>query len=107
MASRTQGRHTGVFASGRSRVLGYHRGGMGAGARADVPTAVMAASRELPAVPGLPWTLCFIRRGGQLLMLERRREPNRGLWSGVGGKLDAGESPRAGVHREVLEETGL
>ena len=55
----------------------------------------------------LPWTLCFIRRGRQLLLLERRRAPNLGLWSGVGGKLDAGESPRDGVLREVREETGL
>ena len=58
-------------------------------------------------MPALLWTLCFIRRGGQLLLLERRREPNRGLWSGVGGKLDPGESPRDGVLREVREETGL
>ena len=55
----------------------------------------------------LLWTLCFIRRGGQLLLLERRREPSFGLWSGVGGKLEPGESPRDGVLREVTEETGL
>ena len=55
----------------------------------------------------LPYTLCFIRRGSQLLLLERRRAPTLGFWNGVGGKLAAGESPRVGVLREVREETGL
>lgn len=57
--------------------------------------------------PPLPWTLCFIRRADQLLLLERRREPNRGLWSDVGGKLETSESPWEAVLREVREETGL
>jgi len=68
--------------------------------------APSGAGRQWSA-PVLPWTLCFIRRGSQLLLLERRREPNLGLWSGVGGKLEPGELPREGVIREVREETGL
>ena len=55
----------------------------------------------------LPYTICFIRRGTQLLLLERRRAPTLGLWNGVGGKLAAGETPGDGVLREVREETGL
>ena len=51
---------------------------------------------------------CFSRRG-EVLLLRRRRQPNRGLWSPCGGKLDmaAGESPHACACREAGEETGL
>jgi 8-oxo-dGTP diphosphatase len=40
-------------------------------------------------------------------MLNRDRSPAKGLWNGVGGKLEAGESPLAGVLREAYEETGI
>ena len=45
----------------------------------------------------------------ELLLLERAKEPNRGLWSPCGGKLhmDAGESPYACACREAHEELGL
>jgi 8-oxo-dGTP diphosphatase len=56
---------------------------------------------------GLVYVTCFCRRGDRLLMLHRRRPPNRGLWNGVGGKLEPGERPLACVHREVWEETGI
>lgn len=39
--------------------------------------------------------------------MRRRREPNLGLLSPPGGKLEAGETPEEGVIREVREETGL
>lgn len=55
-------------------------------------------------------TLCYIERGGQYLMLYRnkkRQDENAGKWLGVGGKLEAGESPEECVAREVREETGL
>ncbi len=46
---------------------------------------------------------------GEVLLLERAREPNCGLWSPCGGKLHTrtGESPHAGACREALEEAGL
>jgi 8-oxo-dGTP diphosphatase len=45
----------------------------------------------------------------EVLLLERAREPNRGLWSPCGGKLhmDTGESPYACACREAREELGL
>lgn len=43
----------------------------------------------------------------RLLMVRRGHEPLVGRWSLPGGSLEAGESLRAGVRREVLEETGL
>lgn len=44
-----------------------------------------------------------------VLLLERTREPNRGLWSPPGGKLhtESGESPFACACREAQEELGL
>ena len=45
---------------------------------------------------------------GRILLLERRREPNRGCWSPPGGKLEMtrGESPVECARRELEEETG-
>ncbi len=53
------------------------------------------------------FTLCFLARGEELLMLRRRRPPNQGLWNGVGGRIEAGETPLAACLREVREETGF
>jgi 8-oxo-dGTP diphosphatase len=51
---------------------------------------------------------CFNARD-EVLLLERAREPNRGLWSPCGGKLHTaeGESPYACAVREAHEELGL
>lgn len=45
----------------------------------------------------------------EVLLLERAQEPNRGLWSPPGGKLetDEGESPYACACREAAEELKL
>ena len=44
-----------------------------------------------------------------MLLLERAKEPNRGLWSPCGGKLQTGtgESPHGCACREAMEELGL
>lgn len=52
------------------------------------------------------YTLCFLTRGDQVLMLYRNNPPNQGLWNGVGGKIIGGESPEDACLREVREETG-
>ncbi len=54
----------------------------------------------------LRYTLCFLTRGDEVLMLHRQNPPNRGLWNGVGGHLEPGEAPRDGILREIFEETG-
>ena len=33
-------------------------------------------------------TLCFIKRNEEILMLNREHDPVKGLWNGVGGKID-------------------
>ncbi|ULL19158.1 8-oxo-dGTP diphosphatase [Paenibacillus sp. H1-7] len=55
----------------------------------------------------LKYNLCFIRKGSQLLMLNRHKAPLLGMWNGVGGKLEPGETPYDSVLREVYEETGI
>ena len=51
----------------------------------------------------------IIKRMGKFLILHRSPKaaffPSH--WDFPGGKLEQGEDPRAGVEREVLEETGL
>lgn len=44
---------------------------------------------------------------GRALIVQRGAEPRRGEWTVPGGLLELGETLRAGVEREVLEETGL
>ncbi len=43
----------------------------------------------------------------RVLLLSRAREPNRGLWSPPGGKIEPGEAPHLGARREAAEELGL
>ncbi|GAB4521919.1 MAG: 8-oxo-dGTP diphosphatase [Anaerolineales bacterium] len=55
-------------------------------------------------------TLCYLRQDGHTLMLHRVKKANdmhQGKWNGLGGKLEAGETPEACVIREVAEESGL
>lgn len=54
--------------------------------------------------------LCYIRKGGETLMLHRNKKENdvhEGKWNGLGGKIEPGESPDEAVRREVMEESGL
>ena len=54
--------------------------------------------------------LLFIRnKEDEVLMIRRRKSPNKGRWSPPGGKLDmaCGESPFECAIREAREETGL
>ncbi len=58
----------------------------------------------------LETTLCYIMKGNEVLLLHRIRKKddlNKGKWIGVGGKLEAGETPERCLLREVKEETGL
>jgi 8-oxo-dGTP diphosphatase len=54
--------------------------------------------------------LCELRDArGRVLLLHRRKPPNRDLYSPIGGKLETqlGESPTACALREIEEEAGL
>ena len=55
-------------------------------------------------------TLCYIEKDGAYLMIHRSKSKNDGsggLWMGVGGHFEDGESPFDCVLREVTEETAL
>lgn len=55
-------------------------------------------------------TLCYIKNEGKTLMLHRIKKENdyhEGKWNGLGGKMEAGETPEDCVIREVKEESGL
>lgn len=54
--------------------------------------------------------LVFVRNSrGEHLLIERRKSPNLGCWSPIGGKLDMrlGESPYECARREAMEEIQL
>lgn len=54
--------------------------------------------------------LCDLRDdAGRVLLIHRHKEPNRDLYSPIGGKLDlgSGESPLMAARREIHEEAGI
>ena len=62
--------------------------------------------REYPAAP-LVGVAGVVVRGGDVLLIQRGREPMLGAWSLPGGLLEVGETIAEGVVREVFEETGV
>ena len=59
-------------------------------------------SESVPCVGGLAYD-----SAGRLLLVRRRNEPGRGLWSVPGGRVERGESDTEALVREMREETGL
>ncbi len=57
--------------------------------------------RAVPAVSAL------VFKEDSVLLVKRKDEPSRGLWSPPGGALELGETVEAAAAREALEETGV
>lgn len=53
------------------------------------------------------YTICFIKKGDKILLLNRNKKPTMGMWNGVGGKIENNETPYEGIIRETFEETGI
>src|ERR1700691_1142622 len=62
--------------------------------------------REFPTLPVVGVGGVVID-GDTALLIRRGHEPLQGQWSIPGGVLELGETIRAGLAREMLEETGL
>jgi len=66
-----------------------------------------------PSLPPLPYkiaVLCYLYDGaGCLLLLHRLKNPNAGMYSPIGGKLEMaeGEGPHECAAREIFEEAGM
>jgi 8-oxo-dGTP diphosphatase len=52
-------------------------------------------------------TLCFVRQELRILMIRKKRGLGAGKINGVGGRLEKGETPEAGIVREAQEELGI
>ena len=51
--------------------------------------------------------LCFIVKGGRVLLIRKKRGLGAGKINGPGGKLEAGETAEEAAIREVREEIGV
>lgn len=51
--------------------------------------------------------LVLLKSGDQLLLLKRKKEPHKGLFTPIGGKLEPFENPTTCAIRETREETGI
>jgi 8-oxo-dGTP diphosphatase len=69
-----------------------------------------------PVCPACKWVyfpdpkvavVVLIRKSEQVLLVQRKYDPQKGHWTLPSGFVDAGEDPKAAAVREVLEETGL
>ena len=45
------------------------------------------------------YTLCLIRHADSFLLVNRQKRPAMGMWNGVGGKIEPGETPEVAVIR--------
>ncbi|CAA9285517.1 MAG: hypothetical protein AVDCRST_MAG77-4242 [uncultured Chloroflexi bacterium] len=69
-----------------------------------------AADRALDRTyPVRPWVGVgvVVVRDGKVLLIQRGRDPGRGLWAVPGGMVDLGETCEEAARREAKEETGL
>lgn len=52
-------------------------------------------------------TLCFVKHGDKILMINRNKPPFMGLWNALGGHVEKGESTEDCAKREIFEESGI
>lgn len=52
-------------------------------------------------------TLLYIIKSDKILLIKKKRGLGAGLYNGVGGKVELGESPDEAAIRETIEEIGV
>src|SRR3989344_3696652 len=52
----------------------------------------------------LPCTVCFLVRNDEVLLGLKKTGLGQNKWNGIGGKIEAGETPERAAVREVQEE---
>lgn len=57
--------------------------------------------------PQIRATLCFVRRGNEVLLIRKKRGFGAGKINGPGGKIEPGEEARDAAIRETVEEVGI
>lgn len=60
----------------------------------------------MPTVPTLA-ALAVVIRDDRVLLVQRRNEPDAGLWGFPGGHVELGETALDAATRELAEETGV
>ena len=67
-------------------------------------------AHDVTTLPYRLAVLCYLYDGdGCVLMLHRAQNPNLGMYSPIGGKVEVarGEAPHDAAAREIMEEVGL
>ena len=77
---------------------------------------LMHSGRLRPSCPNCNWVyfpdpkvavIVLIEQKGQVLLVQRKYDPQKGFWTLPSGYIDAGEDPIQAAKRECQEETGL
>lgn len=74
------------------------------------PSTILDVTMGMGNLPYRIAVLCYLHdEDGRLLMLHRAKDPNCGMYSPIGGKLEIldGEGPHDCARREIQEESGL
>ena len=53
------------------------------------------------------YTLGFIKKGNEVLLINRYHKPWMGSWNGLGGKIKPHETPKEAIQREIKEEANI
>ena len=81
-----------------------------------MPIISKAQAQRLQCLEDIDWsnwapvdcaTLCFVRQGGEVLLIRKKRGLGAGKINAPGGRLDEGEDFEQAAIREVHEEVGL
>ena len=52
-------------------------------------------------------SLCFVKKGNQIALINRNKAPFKGMWNALGGHLEKNETIQECAIREIYEESGI